>query len=81
MLGRFRMTVPDCLHEYENLGREIFGKPRIFTQLNFFLPHRTKYKGETLQRVVEDVTARRSELLYDTLRRVTFPSKRGLCRT
>ncbi|PMD14934.1 FabD/lysophospholipase-like protein, partial [Hyaloscypha hepaticicola] len=28
MLGRLQMNVDDALKEYENLGREVFGKPR-----------------------------------------------------
>ena len=32
MLGRFRMTVPDCLCEYERLGDRVLGKPRYFTR-------------------------------------------------
>lgn len=74
------MTVKDCMDEYENLGGEIFGKPRFFTQLNFGIIKRTKYKGERLKRVFEDVTARRSELAT-TDNRITFPSKAGLCKT
>lgn len=81
LLGRFRMTVKDCMDEYENFGGEIFGKPRFFTQLNFGIIRRTKYKGETLKRVFEDVTARRSEPLQKTDSRITFPSKQGLCKT
>ena len=81
MLGRFRMTVPDCLWEYRNLGGEIFGKPRFFTQLRFALVNRTKYDGARLKKVFEDVTARRSERLPETDSRITFPSKRGLCKT
>lgn len=78
MLGRFRMTVPDCLHEYQSLGGEIFGNPRFFTQIRFGLGHRTKYNGGKLKRVFEEVTARRSE---QTDSRITFPFKRGLCKT
>src|SRR5437667_5721720 len=80
MLGRFRMTVPDYLQEYENFGGEIFGKPRFFTQLNFGIPERTKYKAAKLTTVFQDVTTRRSERVRETGGRITFPSKRGLCR-
>jgi hypothetical protein len=75
------MTVPDCLLEYENLGGEIFGKPRFFTQLRFGIIDRTKYNGARLNKVFEGVTARRSEHVHETDGAITFPSKRGLCRT
>ena len=81
MLGRFRMTVPDCIAEYKNLGGEVFGKPRFFTTLRFGVVNRTKYKAENLKRVFEDFTARRSEQLSEPHGRVAFPSKRGLCKT
>lgn len=81
MLGRFRMTVPDCLKEYRSLGGKIFGNPRIFTQMRFGLGRRTKYQGEKLKKVFEDVTARRSEQGESSLSRVTFPFKPGLCKT
>ena len=72
------MTVPDCLHEYESLGGDIFGKPRLFTQIRFGLGNRTKYDGAEMQKVFKNVTARRSEQTDD---RFTFPLKRGLCKT
>lgn len=82
MLGRFRMTVVDCLHEYEQLGKEVFGKPRTLTELNTFVIRRTKYKAKNLKKVFEDVAARRNELLPDTENcKITFPSRRGLCKT
>lgn len=79
MLGRFRMTVPDCMLEYETVAAKVFGRPRFFTTLRFGLVDRTKYKATTLKKVFEDVTERRSESKGQ--RRITFPSKRGLCKT
>ena len=75
------MTVPDCLSEYERLGKEVFGKPRFFTTLRFGIGSKTKYKGKKLKKVFEDVTARRSEQVNGPRTRTTFPSERGLCRT
>jgi hypothetical protein len=78
MLGRFRMTVPDCLQEYESLGGEIFGKPRFFTQLRLGVGNRTKYDGKKLEEVFKKVTTKRSELSDNPS---FFPLKRGLCKT
>ena len=74
------MTVPDCIDEYEKLGGNVFGKPRFFTMLNFGFVDRTKYDAENLKRVFQDVTKRRTEKDMGQ-RRITFPSKRGLCKT
>lgn len=79
MLGRFRMTVPDCMLEYETLASKVFSRPQILTTLNFGLVDRTKYKAKDLQKVFEDVTERRSEQTDQI--RITFPTKRGLCQT
>lgn len=81
MLGRFRMTVPDCKLEYENLAVKVFGKSRHFTTLNFGLVDRTKYDAANVKKVFEEVTERRSEKISKGQRRITFPSKRGLCKT
>lgn len=81
MLGRFRMTVLDCILEYKNLGEEIFGKPRFWTELHFPIGiHRTKYDANNLKRVFEDVTKRRIEETGQILP-ATFPSERYMCRT
>lgn len=75
------MTVPDCMLEYETLAAKVFGRPRLFTALRFGLVDRTKYKATDLKKVFEDVTERRSEQTSKDQRRITFPSKRGLCKT
>ena len=75
------MTVLDCIDEYENLGEKVFGKPRLFFTLRFGLGDRTKYKASRLQKVFEDVAARRNEHLTEPDRSITFPSGRGLCNT
>lgn len=81
MLGRFRMTVADCISEYETLAEEVFGKPRIFTTLRFAFGNRTKYKAEYLKKVIQEVAKRRVEGGNDASQKVKFPYKRGLCKT
>ena len=75
------MTVPDCKLEYENVGVKVFGKPRYFTTLRWGVVERTKYNAANLKKVFEEVTERRSEQTSKGQRRITFPSKRGLCKT
>lgn len=82
MLGRFRMTVPDCLFEYRRLGQEVFGKPRMISTLRFGLGVRQKYKAARLEKVFKDVTKRRNEQPGPSeTGKITFPSGRGLCAT
>ena len=81
MLGRFRMSVPECIKEYRTLGQKVFGKPRHLTTLNFGIISREKFDAEKLREVFEDVTVRRSEREDVSHQRMKFPIKRGVCRT
>ena len=81
MLGRFRMTVPDCTYEYEKLGEEVFGKPRMLYTLRCGFGNRTKYKAADLERVFRDVAERRVEQMCQAHKRITFSSEGTLCRT
>lgn len=75
------MTVDDCVSEYITLGGKVFGKPRLVSTLRFGVAYRMKYKSAGLKNVFEDVAIRRCEQSRDVPQRVTFPSKRGMCRT
>ncbi|KAL8823072.1 MAG: hypothetical protein Q9191_006204 [Dirinaria sp. TL-2023a] len=79
MLGRFRMPVPDCLHEYRRLGEEVFGKPRVVHALRFKLGDRKKYSTARLEKVLQDVAERRCEEMEDH-QRIDFPMPPGLCK-
>ena len=81
LLGRFRMTVQDCIEEYKTLGEDVFGNPRFFCTLNFGLGDRPRYKASRLEKVFKEVSARRNEYLPEPERSITFPSGRGLCKT
>lgn len=82
MLGRLRMTVLDCIKEYESLGGKIFGKPRFLTELHFpIITTRAKYDATKLKDIFEDVTRRRDQLTKEVHRNTKFPSERDLCRT
>jgi hypothetical protein len=61
MLGRLRMSVADCLQEYENLSHQIFGKPRWFSQRNLGFVPWSKYDAKAMEKVFQDVTRRRCE--------------------
>ena len=82
MLGRLRMTVLECIKEYENLGSKIFGKPRFLTRLQFpIVTDRAKYDAEKLKDIFQDVTRKRDQLTKEVHRNTRFPSERDLCRT
>ncbi|KID82183.1 Acyl transferase/acyl hydrolase/lysophospholipase [Metarhizium guizhouense ARSEF 977] len=57
MLGRLRMTVSEAKSQYESLGGDVFGSPRLFNCLRlppFFWP-RSKYDHLRLEDVVKGV--------------------------
>lgn len=81
MLGRFRMTVPDCLREYETLGNTVFGHPRFFSLHRFKVGSRPKYKAARLEDAVRDVTKRRSEFRnYGEASQASLPLSEGVCQ-
>jgi hypothetical protein len=70
MLSRLRMTVEDCIWEYENLAGRVFGNPRLFHST--FVPtwwlKRPKYDAENLEFAISGkggVTQRRGEMCLD----------------
>jgi hypothetical protein len=80
MLGRLRMTVDDCIQEYEQLSGGIFGHAHLFHQT--FLPtawmKRPKYDTAVLESVIRGVTTRRGEVSTDNRR--TLKTESQLCR-
>ncbi|KAF2866966.1 acyl transferase/acyl hydrolase/lysophospholipase [Massariosphaeria phaeospora] len=80
MLGRFRMTVHDCLREYETMSNIIFGRPRLVSQRNIAIVPWSKYSAAAMERALKDVTARRCEV-NQQLHNVKFPSPAGICKT
>ena len=82
MLSRLRMTVDDCIKEYEDLAGSVFGNARIFHQT--FLPtvwlKRPKYDAATLETVITGVLRRRGEICPD-LDGSLFKTGRDMCRT
>lgn len=81
MLGRLRMSVQDCMEEYERLSGDIFGHPRLASVRGPIPYWRDKYDGEKIQRAVEDVIKRRMSPEERIAGAGSFNSPRGLCRT
>ena len=53
MLGRLRMTIPECLQLYRKVGEDLFGKQRSRVPLT------TKYYHKPLERAVQEIVASR----------------------
>nr|OQO16764.1 hypothetical protein B0A51_16555 [Rachicladosporium sp. CCFEE 5018] len=53
LLGRLRMTVPECLEIYRQVGNDLFGRRRSS------IPLTTKYYHEPLERAVQDIVGKR----------------------
>ena len=82
MLGRLRMTIPDCIFEYRTLAQEVFGKPRLISTLRFGLGVREKYKAERVEKVFRNVSIKRNEQPEPgEMSKIIFAYGRGLCAT
>ncbi|KAL9090907.1 MAG: hypothetical protein Q9165_005115 [Trypethelium subeluteriae] len=86
MLGRFRMSVPDCLEEYRSLAGRIFGKRRfapITRTLVANRPVRSKYNHKILEEIFKDVARRRERNFDEELYHhgQLFRSEKGICGT
>jgi hypothetical protein len=74
MLSRFRMTVDDCITEFKNLGREVFGRPRAFLAGGILS---TKFDGKKLDDFINGVSDRHCFTPLGT----NFNSDPDFCRT
>lgn len=81
MLGRLRLGVDECIEEYENLGQEVFGHPRLFSIRGRLLSLQEKYDEKRLQRVVNDLVLRRLSDAQLNMGASNFSSASSLCRT
>jgi hypothetical protein len=84
MLGRLRMTVDQCIDEYETLAGEVFGNPRKLhlRTCGPFVP-REKYNHHALEKFVKSVTKKRvvPQDPNDIPRPLLFDSPEDLCKT
>lgn len=79
MLGRFRMTVSDCILEYDNLTLQMFGKPRLLTRLAVFGVE--KYNTNNVEKAFREVVRRRCDFVDRQKDSIYFPSRRKLCQS
>ncbi len=61
MLFCLRMTVHDCVKEYEILGDRIFGHPRPCSWFGILWP---KYSSECLKKVINEAAGRHNTTGY-----------------
>ncbi|CAI6335461.1 unnamed protein product [Periconia digitata] len=79
MLGRFRMSVLDCLGEYERMGNRVFGKPRPLSRRDIVGGQWCRYSTEDMKSVLKDVIARRSERAQ-RINDTQLPSNPTMCK-
>ena len=82
MLGRLRMNVDDCIEEYRTLGKEVFGRSRLFHLRSippFWFP-REKYNHKTLEGVIQGLVDRRVPKIGGFPGGKTFAFDENRCR-
>ncbi|KAI3317965.1 FabD/lysophospholipase-like protein [Xylariaceae sp. AK1471] len=80
LLSRFRMTVEDCLQEYETMAGAIFGRPRTLHKMNTIVVKRNKYSRKTPEKVTKEVIERRAELRDEDDPKPLFQTEIDTCR-
>lgn len=82
MLTVFRMSVDDCLIEYEHLCGQVFGHPRLVNQkggLGVFV-NKNKYSTTIYENAIKDIVRRRGEAAYHQEDEMPFRTPKGLCK-
>ncbi|MCJ1342317.1 hypothetical protein MMC31_000499, partial [Peltigera leucophlebia] len=79
MLGRLRMSIDDCIAEYETLGPRVFAHPRLFHLRSPLFWPRDKYDHRSLEKAIRDVINRRSPFVAGGNK--NFASDENRCRT
>lgn len=82
MLTTLRMSVDDCLAEYETLAEQVFGNPRRVHHAGKLgiLVRKNKYATTSLENAIKDVMRRRGEVAHDHDDAMQFRTPKGLCR-
>jgi hypothetical protein len=75
------MGIDECLKEYEDLGGRIFNNPRWASIRGPIPALRDKYDGAQLQRIIEEVVARRLPPKQLKVGGGNFNCAKELCRT
>ena len=80
MLLRFRMSVDDCIAEYEKIGEKVFGSPRL-PVVNRLRP---KFDEKGLESAIKDVCERHGEHVPWNAPELSFnledPSDDDMCK-
>lgn len=79
MLGRLRMSIDDCIAEYETLGPKVFAHPRWFHLRSPMFWPRDKYDHRSLEKAIKEVIDRRSPSVAGGNK--NFASDENRCRT
>ena len=80
MLGRLRMSIDDCISEYERLGADVFAHSRWFHIKSAFWSPREKYNHRSLERVIQKLVNDRVPKLGTFPGGKTFAFDENRCR-
>lgn len=74
------MSVYDCIREYENMGKKVFGNPRPPGIGPIPTPWH-KFDATNLEKVIREVTIRHAERVEEADGNAMYPSHDDLCKT
>ncbi|KAI0860405.1 acyl transferase/acyl hydrolase/lysophospholipase [Xylaria cubensis] len=79
LLSRFRMTVDDCLQEYETMASSVFGHPKLIYSMKFGVGG-NKFHRASLEQAVKKVSERRAEQRTEDYSEFLFQTEIDTCR-
>ncbi|KAI1159335.1 acyl transferase/acyl hydrolase/lysophospholipase [Nemania serpens] len=79
LLSRFRMTVDDCLKEYETMAGSVFGHPKLIYSMKFGMGG-NKFRRASFERAVKEVIERRAERRTEDYSEFLFQTEIDTCR-
>ena len=81
MIGRLRMSIDDCIRDYETFGAKVFGRSRWFSiRLSPFFWIRGKYNEKHLEDAVRSVVQKRVAKVAAFPGGKNFASDENRCR-
>ncbi|TRX92716.1 hypothetical protein FHL15_006390 [Xylaria flabelliformis] len=79
LLSRFRMTVDDCLREYEAMASSVFGHPKLLYSMKFGVGG-NKFRRASLEQAIKKVIERRAEQRTEDYSEFLFQTEIDTCR-
>jgi hypothetical protein len=86
MLGRLRMNIHDCMDQFFNLSKQVFGEPKFFkglqnvTRNKYLRLGQARYQGGKLEALVKEAVENRAKSDQSQKTESQFKSSSEQCK-